>query len=158
MLQNLSVIGYLSCNRCIELKIFRWLISLKYLCDSLNMVLLCVWPCCSLRKISVTLRMLFSITISTSLYPSYTRCCKWGETDSALASLTVEVTTTWGGTSGMKETLIYADYVIRVISSLSVGSNLRYLSSDENKSLFCVRYFQNNNEVSFMSVATVNFC
>lgn len=158
MLQNLSVIGYFSGNRCIELKILRWPISLKYLCDSLNMVLLCFWTCCSLRKISVTLSMLSSITISTSLYPSYTRCCKWGETDGVPASLTVEVTTTWGGTSGMKETLIYADYVIRVISSLSVGSNLRYLSSDENKSLFCVRYFQNNNEVSFMSVVTVNFC
>lgn len=40
----------------------------------------------------------------------YTRCCKWGETESIHASLTVEVTTTckigWGGTSGMKETLI----------------------------------------------------
>lgn len=129
----------------------------KHLCDSLKMVLLCFWPFCSLRKISVTLRMLFSITISTCLYPSYCRCCKWGETD----SLTLEVTWTCkmgrGGTSGMKGTLIYVDYFIRVISSLSVRSDLRYLSSDENKSLFCVRYFKNNNEVSFMSVATVKF-
>lgn len=59
----------------------------------------------------------------------------------------------------MKETLIYADYFyfIPVISSLSLGSNIRYLSSDENKSLLCVLYFKNNNEVSFMSIATKDF-
>lgn len=57
----------------------------------------------------------------------------------------------------MKETLIYADCFISVISSLSVGSNLRYFLNDENKSLFCVLYFQNINEVSFMSIAIINF-